>query len=390
MIEFALITIFILMIWSIKKFTTIFNPITLFCSGYLFSLISLFICNYFDLLRGQDIILLNTSIAYYLLAIVIFILPWINYKDTNLYSPVGNYNHLHKKTVCVVVINFLLMFVVFYYFKSIPIIQMIRGELDVETFNNSLKYIPAGILAFINACSTILYMFFSSNIYKHKGKISLNIKMIILFLLCLFCTIWQGKRQGLMLFIFILIAMYIIKKRIKINLKTICIIFLFFSLFYFIFTNISYIRNGYQSQYELISYSMYPAMNFSYLSDIYPPLGTTIFPNKIFSEIIPNRYNLNNYDFTDYLFESTSPSGYLSYWFMDYGVYGIIIGALLLSIISKICYSRRFLSEYNSWINILIMWACFTSFVYSHLLTIVLYIQIAFIYIYFKIRINIK
>jgi hypothetical protein len=123
---------------------------------------------------------------------------------------------------------------------------------------------------------------------------------------------------------------------------------------------------------EILSYTMFPVMNFTFTVSGTKFYGNSIVPNAIINDLFPRRIADNKELIQSELitFEPSSPSGYLNPWYYDYGIFGIIMGSLMLSISSLHFYRRRNTSENNMRKNILLLWCCATAGVYSHFITL--------------------
>lgn len=392
MVSYTIFIYLFIIFWSARRFSVFFNPVTLVALGFLLPTLSLFICEKLDLLRGRDLSLVDTSCVYNLIGYFAFLIPWIGYKDTYIRESkwvISSYT-LFISCKRMMLLTFLCLIMAFVSLGGVPFLRMLNGNLDVEEYNALLSRLPIGLMAIIGALSTVLYLQFATFIVNFSKWKKHKIFLAILLLMCLATAMWQGKRQGLLLFIFIVIAFIFQRVHFSFNIKTIrkiIIIAGILFLFWGIFTRISSIRNNTNesNQFELVEYAMFAPMNWAYMTELFSPYGTVYLPSMVVSEIIPRRLGDGLGDYRDYLFEPTSPSGYFSYWYADYGIWGIVIGGICLGCISKFFYSRRNISEYYMYIYILILWCCVTVVIYSHLLTITLYTKLIFLNIYFSL-----
>lgn len=391
----VLYTIFIyllILLWSVKRFSTYFNPVTLVALGFLLPTLSLFICEKLDLLRGRDLSLVDTSCIYNLIGYFSFLFPWMKYRDIDMYKSKQqiSFNVFFMSCKILIMIISICLIMAFISLGGVPFLRMLNGNLDVEEYNALLSRLPMGLMSIIGALSTVLYLQFATFIMHFSTEKEHKLFIATLLFMCVLTSMWQGKRQGLLLFIFIVIVFMFQRARFRFNFKTVRKIIIIVGIFFMfggIFTHISSIRNNTDesNQFELLEYAMFAPMNWAYMTDLFSPYGTVYFPSILLCEIIPRRLGGSLGDFRDNLFEPTSPSGYFSYWYADYGILGVVMGGLLLGYISKFFYLRRNRSEYYMYIYILILWCCVTVVIYSHLLTITLYTKLIFLNIYFSL-----
>jgi oligosaccharide repeat unit polymerase len=353
----------------------IFNPITLFNISLIFPVFSIYICDQLDLLREFAIKDANNTLTLYNIATICFILPWmrtnIRINNESIINEKKTYSKIPIR-ICFIIIIWLV--IASFIIGGTPIISMITGKMNVTEYNSILQRFPPGFLTIGLVCSIALYLYISSILTKRRFYQFSKRKILFVLFICLIASIWQGKRQGLLMLIFFIIArksfdFYKISSFKKIIF--IATIIGSFIVFMFLFNLISKIRmqENQTNSNELITYAMYSPMNLALIANIYSPYGSTIIPNKILSEIIPNRY-IQQKDSEINLFESSAPSGYFANWYMDYGYIGVVIGALLLSLVSKKLYVNRNKSEHNMRLNLLTLWCCVTVGIYSHLMNL--------------------
>jgi oligosaccharide repeat unit polymerase len=390
-------TLIHLLFWSINyqiKFKTFFNPISLFASALFFSTISIYFAEILGLLREYKINDSFSILAIFNFSLFFFILPWLNFKDKlppsiYLFKTERKYVLISKLLIVIFFILFLLAFILL---GGLPIFNMLIGKLDIVEYNTLIKNLPLGMLSILLLISTILSLFFSSFLFCRKEIKIHYFYILFLLFISIISSIWQGKRQGiLMLFFFIVtrFAQYMHQKQTKIKFKYKILIVLGFVIFITLFGLIGQIRYN-SSQVdtnELLSYTMYPPMNFALLVSSSSPFGNSILPSSIFMDILPSRFleslSLSANSTNEILiFEPTSPSGYFYPWFKNYGYLGIFLGSILLGSVSKYFYKKRNLSENNMRICILTLWCCATSGIYNHLLTLN-YFLLPILFLYF-------
>jgi len=396
MIVFFL-TLIHLLFWSIiyqLKLKTFFNPISLFATALFFSTISIFISDFLGLLRGLEIEASFSILPIFNLSIIIFLIPWIGFKDSRLptdYFFVSDLKHVFISKV-LIIFFFIIFLLAFISIGGLPILNMLFGKLNIVEYNNLVKNLPLGMLSILLLISTILSLFLSSFFFTKKNiKISTSY-ILFLFFVTIISSIWQGKRQGILMLLFFIVArfgqyMYLKQKNIRFIYKLFILLGILFFVFLFGFIGKIRYNSAEIDNNELLSYTMYPPMNFALLVSSSSPYGNSILPSSIFMNILPSRFieslNYAETNSTDQLvFEPTSPSGYFYSWFINYGYLGIIFGSIFLSSISKYFYKKRFLSENSMRICILTLWCCATSGIYNHILTLN-YFLLPLLFLYF-------
>lgn len=360
-----------IIIYFKKKLKTFYNPVSLYVFSQFITVFSIYISEKLNLLRESTLsdsfpilIVLDVSVLF-------FIIPWrYNIKTIKILSKIEiiEKNISVKMSLINLIILILLIFS-YIFLGGLPLLNMIRGNLNVEDYNNMVKNLPLGMLSLILLFSTIQSLYLSSVINNFKKYNYSKYFLIIASVVTFISVIWQGKRQGILMLIFFIIArLFQNDSRIKISYIKITLLT---SLFILLFTQIGRVRtNDNNSNYlELISYSMFPAMNFSYTVKNSSLYGTSLYPSNILNDYLPRRFQ-NNSKSDINTFEPTSPSGYLNKWYKDYGIFGIILGSLSLSLVSKYFYKRKSLNENQMRKYILILWCCVSAGIYNHLITL--------------------
>ena len=92
----------------------------------------------------------------------------------------------------------------------------------------------------------------------------------------------------------------------------------------------------------------------------------------VLTELLPARWGGKDQvkELAVMLFEPTSPSGYLAYWFVDFGIPGVAVGAGLLGLVSRFSFAGMCNSEHAMRKHILVLWCCATAAVYSHFISL--------------------
>jgi oligosaccharide repeat unit polymerase len=255
---------------------------------------------------------------------------------------------------------------------------MLSGKLNIVDYNGLIKRLPMGMLSIFLLISTLFSLFFSSFIVKRNELKYKFWFLTLLFFTTLISTVWQGKRQGILMLFFFVISRFFQKsddsKYIYISFSKKIYFTIFFFLFVFSFMQIGRVRHNDTNvdNTEILSYTMFPVMNFAYTVSNTNFYGHSIFPNAVTNDLFPRRIADNKFinQIETITFEPSSPSGYLNSWYYDFGIFGIIFGTLLLSFFSLYFYKRRNYNENNMRKNILILWCCATVGVYNHFITL--------------------
>lgn len=376
--NYLLLSIFFLLLVVISSYIRIgffLNPVSLFISSLTMNLIAIYVCDNLGLLRLYSISDTTKVGTVYNIATLAFALPWIT-----IFPDKSKTYDFFDKSKSVKVAKYISIGIIlgliagFILLGGTPIIKMFTGSLEVVEYNESLKGLPLGFLTIILTLTILLYLYLSSFIANRKDYNMGKLWIIYFLIICVVGALWQGKRQGLLMLIFMILARFGQKKIELSFFKRVTYLVVLGGAFFLIFSQVSKIRTNADDtdNYELLSYAMYPAMNLVTIVDHFPLSGSTILPRYTVSEIIPNRFGPNaNSDTSDsFLFESTSPSGYLAYWYEDYGYWGIGIGVLALSFFSKKMFLERNKSEHNMRAYVLILWCCAMAGVYSHFISL--------------------
>jgi oligosaccharide repeat unit polymerase len=390
LIPLSLLLFTVLALYYKRRFGTIFNPISLYSIGFILPILSVWIGAAIGLLRSYTIEDAHQSILYYDIASLFFLLPWftekIKYKKQYVYP--DHYWKQNRRVHLIILFLSLMLIGTFFLLGGIPIINMYLGRLSIQEHNEFLKRLPVGYLLLFGLLS-YLYMLYIANFVANKKRYHLSLLKICGFVLfALILSTWQGKRQGVLFLAFVIICrVFVVAKKRNIGRKAFSYIMAVVAAiaFYVFFNNISSLRNNDMRNYdgtELLSYSLFPVMNFGNIIKAHPTYHYTTYPKYILYEITPNRISSQDQDIDkSYLFEPTSPSGYYAAWYQDFGLLGVLFGAFLLGLVSKYAYRYSSSSESNLSIYILAMWCCATTCIYSHLLTNRIILLIALLYI---------
>ncbi|MHB8483633.1 MAG: hypothetical protein ACYDBV_13020, partial [Nitrospiria bacterium] len=326
----------------------------------------------------------SSSLAYiYGLSVCTFMLPWIFLKPNcittiQISDFVKDQENIIKFSIGIASILMICIVATVVFLGSLPIYSMMMGKMNIQDHIENIFRLPLGLLAVIALLTTTLALYLSSLVVRRMCYKPGKRVLTFLFISGVFASIWQGNRQFMLIFIFFLIARVNQTQLIKFTalkyFRNVLILSVIFICFIGISIGIQWVRlQGEGSNpYELLQYLVWPSLNILSIVNNVPSDGESIYPNFILHEIIPSRFvnSESTEDLKSIVFEQTSSVGYLSYWFLDYRYYGIIIGSLFLSWISFMVFSRRNKSEGWMRLYILILWCCATASIYSHFISI--------------------
>ncbi len=384
---FYYITLFFLFVCSFifyKKLGTFFNPVSLFTFSLFISVLSVYFADNSGLLRALKLSDSFNVLILYNLAAALFVLPWflINKHDVKINNSISKERNMNLLSIFLCLAFVILSLIAYLLLGGIPVLKMISGELNVLDYNDLIKRLPIGMLSLFLIISTISSLLFASFVSNKQNNGYSSWFLFFVFILSLFSTIWQGKRQGILMLVFFVIARYYqntpnyFKKKKSIRKKIYVLAFIGFFVISFMQIGKIRLNNSEVDDMEILSYTMYPILNFSSTVSAIPNHGSTLFPGIILADILPSRISETmKVKVIEYeIFEPTSPSGYLDPWYRNYGIYGILIGTLFLSYVSLNQYRKRNISENYMRKNILLLWCCVTVGIYSHFITLNFYI----------------
>lgn len=396
----ALIAFFITR-WSIRVFGNIVNPVALFSIGLatpiFFTAILDFLAEIWEIdfsvtLDQESSILLPPSLAY-VAAILVFALPWMFVSKIIILKRLRRKNYFLvsersrlKKNILIFSSGILLL-VGFAGISmgSIPLVEMLRGSLDVRDSDQAAAGLPLGLLSVITVGIMIVMLWAVSFFFDYQnGKHDWG--KYLLFVLVFFPILfWNGKRQNLLFFIIVFGLKYLTEWSENINFRRNHIspwkIFFVLSVVLvgtFVFIDaIRYQDTGQGASNSLIllGYVTWPARN---IISIYQNLGFSGvedgFGDGLFTlaELVPAR--LGGKDLVlasgELLFEPTSPSGFLAYWWLDGGFLFSLFGVFGFSCFSMYIYAKRLRNPSWDRIYLLTLWCCITSGIYTHFIAL--------------------
>lgn len=361
----------------------IFNPVTAFCMGHVFALSGLVLTTLiaseltgFDRYAQIDI---QPVSQVYAIAAVSFWLPWLIkpvrreaftiriYKETYWVAPSA------KLGALILTLNISLACLIL---GQVPIIEMMRGSVTISQHLENLHSLPFGLMAMQTGLAMCLALNIATFL-RRKKQIPLSAtSWCLVSAAYALAALWQGNRQLILFLLFVLIARYSEGHPISIMkfLRRAAVILAGLVGFIFMFISIQNTRLQGEgaSSLEILGYLTWPSLNMNRIIEEIPGGLATFWPNFTITELVPHRFRSNDYEniVMPMLFESSSPSGYISYWYMDWGVLGVVLGSLMLSFFSWRVFCGRTKSEQGMQLYILVMWSCATACIYSHFISL--------------------
>jgi hypothetical protein len=393
--------LFLPALWSVRVFGGVINPVALFSLGlatpsffvaFLNVIAQILEINFPLTIDSEYQSLVAVSLAYSA-AILVFLLPWIigihkiyrNCCNSKQYCQNSERVYLKRGILVLSILVLLLIGVAGIYMGGIPLIEMLAGSLDVRDSDQSLTILPLGILSFITVGIMIIMLWLVSLFFILIRNRSDWGRYILYLFLLLPVIFWNGKRQNILFFLVVFLFRYILEWNEsfhfrKHNLSPWRIIFLSFLILLGTFIFIDAIRyqdagQGASNSLIFLGYLTWPARN---MISIYDHLGYGGIGNTLeegfftLAELMPAR--LGGKDLVlasgDFLFEPTSPSGFLAYWWFDGGFLFSLIGVFVFSSLSFYIYTLRLRSPSWGRIYLLTLWCCITSGVYTHFIAL--------------------
>lgn len=387
--------------WSIRVFGSLVNPVALFSIGL--AIPSFFVVVVDVLTKFVEIefpIELNydspsffpVSLAY-VLAILTFFLPWMLLSKkiraaqiiAKAFQPISERNYLRSGIFIFTAFVLIIITIVGFNVGGIPLFGMIAGTIDVRDSDQSATGLPLGMLSLINLSIMVTLLWFVSYLFDSKSNWRDWKKYLFFIALYLPVFFWNGKRQSLLFFLVIFIFKYILEwnenaifKQKVASPRLIMISSLIILLTTFIMVDAIRYQGVGANPIILIGYLTWPARN---IMSIYEHLGFgsagTMLGNMnmVLTELLPAR--LGGKDQVEMigtlLFEPTSPSGFLAYWWFDGGLIYSLFGTLIFSCLSIYIYTKRLISPSWGRIYLLTLWCCISSGIYNHFIALNFY-----------------
>lgn len=358
-----------------KKSGTIFNPLSFYSLGLFLSLTGVIVADYYaELLNLRVSIEFGvTSVAYvYMISLICFSVPYlfllrrIKTKSVIIVDSIQIQRHTKILSVAIALVIGGIVFVI----GRFPIYEMIQGNLTIQEHIDSLTKLPIGAMALNSVLSVIFLLFFSSVLANHKTYHITFFFLLFLSAVFLLLSTWQGTRQFILLGIFLIIIRRMYGEKVRMRDLALLSFSLAGFMAAFIIIQDLRLQGVGTNTFELLMYLAWPPLNLSAIIEKTNPESIAYIPRYILWEIIPNRLFGKDLmiELGRILYEPSSPSGYLSLWYLDFGMVGVVIGSFMLSLTSLIAYVYKDKSENNLRIYLLFLWVCITSSVYSHLL----------------------
>ena len=367
---------------------TVFNPPSLFAFGLAASSAIAIMMDF--LAQGNELhagfVGDPTSVAVvYGVGVMTFTIPWLlppSWRRTNLRAVAADrgVRVILPLLICAIW-GFLLP--TFGLLGGVPLFRMLMSDYSIVDHINSLQDLWPGIMLINLSLGTLLALYLASiSTTRREYRIGICL-MATALITMLFASSWQGNRQLILIFFFVVCARRFIKlalgaksfeaQRERQRLQR--FFFVGGVLFLSFFMAMNYIRLaslGVSSgPTELLLYFSWPVYN---VVSIDSHLGMDGIGSLkyVLTELLPARWGGKDQvkELAVMLFEPTSPSGYLAYWFVDFGIPGVAVGAGLLGLVSRFSFAGMCNSEHAMRKHILVLWCCATAAVYSHFISL--------------------
>lgn len=399
-----------------RYFSTYSNPVSFFSIGLAIPLLSQASIDLlpvdWDLLIGLYVQSNSSSTSYAIVmaatltGLAAFCLPWLLWREK---TAVGggwppkdekrNWGWIASPAFSGMVAVLLVM-CASYTLGQLPILAMFEGALDVQQLDSTLNRLPPGLLAGISLFTTIFILDFVFE--KFNGAISRK-NTIYFLMLCIILALWNAKRQQLLFLLVIFCATYLYRwdtdQRYRFgryHFSPYALALLLFILLVGIFVLVDQIRysEGSSRAFSILAYLTWPTLNLLSLADNLGFGGLGLRDEAapfVFTELLPSRFGGkdNVTEMGDMLFEPTSPSGFIGYWWLDGGVIFIFLGAFLFGCFSRWAYQMRLRSRAQWQLFTLMLWVCLSSGIYSHFIAMV-YFWLPMLYLVIRSKIVAK
>jgi len=393
--ELIVVTVglFLISLFFKRRYLTVFNPPTLYSFSFFLSALAVIVSTKIAEIAENEHLanfLDPQDLAYiYAAGVGCFILPWLRrnpFLKNSIFAEredVKDQRQLITITKVVGVFLLISLIVAMLMLGRIPFLEMVLNQINIDDHLTSLNSLPLGLMAII-AWTHILLTLYLSSLIRFKSVYSVTrVQIISLILILVLSGLWQGNRQFLLFTIYILIARWYQESTSSLSVRDFIRLFLVAAIFITVFFYIGSIRLLGQgaSPYDLFGYLTWPAFNLLAIISNSPNVNTDHLPNYLLREIVPHR--LLDFDSLNLmksnLFEPTSSSGYLSYWYLDYGYLGVCLGSFALGWYSYKVFKNRNENEGSMRLNMLVSWVCITSAVYGHFLSLNFFLMPVFL-----------
>lgn len=371
-------------VYFYRKFGHLMNSPFLFCAGTLVTLVG----NYIIGGNNNDYNVPVISYKYYQsiglyygIGVAGFLLPWflVDIKDSAQADREIAIKLPHFFDQGLLFLFWLLLFYGIYTLQQLPFFELLTGRIDINQADEASRKLFIGYLALMYSLSVLIcirvsYVF---NFCKSKGW-SAYVLLASSFIGCF----WAGKRQ---MFLFFLVAfLYMrffspIKKPIKLRMYfygAICLVLVFM-----LGDKLKYNHPVNHSNTIILGYFGWPLLNVNSVLNLCQFEGCKFQSLATATEILPARIGGKELlsEFQYLLHEPTSPSGYFLYWFLDFGFFGVALGGLLLGLVTVLSNRFKKNSHFHYYWDVLVVYCCGTSVIYSHLISLTNFILPSFI-----------
>ncbi|MGE0496646.1 MAG: O-antigen polymerase [Ramlibacter sp.] len=356
---------------------TVWNPVALHTCSFAGQLLLYLAVAYgategelhFALLAEPRNVLVN-----YLICSLAFMAAWIGWREKtpylNLNSRGSGPAEMRSANLVVQVEMLLTGLVVLAVIAVIgfPLLDMIRGRLNIQQMNAMLVELPFGLLG-VNLWLGILLalnlavMWFFRRQHRHSPR-----RLLVLLAVIVFSSIFYAKRQLLvMALFFVLMLIWSDKGRPALGWRQVALGSMAFLAFLSVYLLVQFVRIGNTGEFEpfeLLGSALWPLINFDRMADATESLGHL---NGLLSQIIPNRWFGHAVeDIKDVLFEPTASVSYVQYAYHDLGSAGVAGAAFVLGLLTRLASGIYRGSVTGLQIRLLVLWVCATAPFYSH------------------------
>lgn len=375
-------TSFFLIIIYIKNTKTLLSPPVAVLFSLLLTGILVFIMLVSNDSFGYELKLdsLNQTSGLYILGMVSFLLPWAKElffsKNELINSIKAELTRVQKISLYITfTLSVLICALLIYLQKGILILNIYSKILTIQDSKETYFDLPPGLLLLNTVIPLVFSQYFAHIIMGFRamdffGKLIAS----FMFLFAVFVSIYQGTRQSLLIFVFTIFSVILLNSR-RINLILISVLTI---LFLSLFISIRQIRSSDNLLFrEIALYQTLSFWNMNSIVNSYEPIGEI---NKITSELTFGRENAISLEKNkQYLMEPSAPAGYISFFYMDFGGFGVFFGSLIFGMVSRFLFFKRYnnLSWQASYI--VCLYACFTFVTYSHFVTLVFFVAPIFL-----------
>lgn len=254
---------------------------------------------------------------------------------------------------------------------TFPLYDMVQGELDVRDLDIYLRQLPMGIMSIINL-SVIMLMLTSSHVITNSNRFAFQNAFFVFT--GIMGTVWAGKRQAILFFIFAYCASFILNTTFQIKklVKLFLFLFVAFVVIFVVLDRIRYTDLGSSNYLSLLWYAAYPAANIDSIISVCASGQCSFDGSFTFSEMMPSRLGGKAQfgQLSQILYEPTSPFGQGGLVFIDFGLRGVVLVCFIFGLLVAWTYNNRMKSSFVQMLSILMLWYCGTFYIYAHLFSL--------------------